>query len=77
MADKNGDFTTEFSTATMPSGQHAVQAACGPTLNAALDILLVSEVGTSGPTVTMILLFLLVAGWLLGRGATLAKGSEK
>ena len=77
VADKNGDFTTEFSTATMPSGQHAVQAACGPTLNAALDILLVSEVGTSGPTVTMILLFLLVAGWLLGRGATLAKGSEK
>jgi hypothetical protein len=74
VANNNGDFTTKFSTATMPSGQHKVQALCGPTLNAALDILLVSEVGTPGPTVTMILLLLLVVGWLLGRGVSL-KGS--
>ena len=75
VADKEGDFKTTFSTATFDSGQHAVQAFCGPILNAALDIVLVSEVGTAGPTVTMILLLLLTVVWL--QGGWLASRSAK
>lgn len=77
VADKNGDFTSSFSTASIPSGQHPVRAVCGPTLTAALDILLVSEVGTPGATVTLILLFLLVIGWWLARGISSQKGGAR
>ncbi|MCP9272079.1 hypothetical protein [Mycolicibacterium arenosum] len=77
-ANTDGDFTTQFSTGTTPAGQHSVQAVCGPTLNALLDIVLVSEVGTQGPAVVMIMLFLLVFGWVLLRGgAPSKKGSVR
>lgn len=67
--DKIGDFTTKFSTGTTPAGQHSVEAVCGPTLTALLDIVLVSEVGTQGPAVVVIMLFLLVFGWVMLRGS--------
>jgi hypothetical protein len=65
VADGEGDFQTKFSTGTTPAGKHMIEALCGPTLNAALDIVLVSEVGTpAGPTMAIILMFLLMIGWL-------------
>lgn len=79
VADKKGDFQTTFSTGTTPAGQHSVQAICGPTLSALLDIVLVSEVGTPGPAVVMILLVMLTVGWLLlrGRATAAAKGTKR
>ena len=64
VANSQGGFQTTFPTGTIPAGQHAVVALCGATLNAVLDIVLVSEIGTPAATVAMILLFLLMIGWL-------------
>ena len=52
-----------------------VEAVCGPTLTAALDIVLVSEVGTpAGPTMAIILMFLVMIAWLQrGRLVSAAK----
>jgi hypothetical protein len=75
VANEKGDFHTTFATGTTPAGKHTVQATCGPTLNAVLDIVLVSETGSPAPTIAMILLFLLMIGWLQrGRLASAAKG---
>ena len=74
VANGEGDFNTKFSTGTTPAGQHTVEALCGPTLSALLDIVMVSEVATPGPSVVVILLFLLTFGWLLLRGRAAAVG---
>lgn len=76
VADDTGDFQTTFSTGTTPAGKHSVQAICGPTLSALLDIVLVSEVGTPGPAVIMILLIALTFGWLLLRGRSTSAPKE-
>lgn len=74
VANEKGEFHTTFATGTTPAGKHTVQATCGPTLNAVLDIVLVSETGSPAPTIAMILLFLLMIGWLQrGRIASAAK----
>jgi hypothetical protein len=65
VADSNGDFKTTFSTATIPAGQHDVQALCGPTLNALLDLILVSKVGSPIGAAVILLLVLLVVAWLV------------
>lgn len=77
-ADENGAFTTTFSTGTTPVGQHSVQALCGATLNAVLDIVLVSDVGTPAPALVIILLFLLlIAGLQSGVLTSATKGSVR
>jgi hypothetical protein len=65
VADSQGGFKTTFSTATITAGQHDVQALCGPTLNALLDMILISKVGSPIGAAAMLLLVLLLVAWLL------------
>jgi hypothetical protein len=77
VADGNGAFSTTFSTGTTPAGQHQVQALCGPTLNAVMDIVLVSSIGTPAATMATLVLFLLMVGWLQrGRLATAVQADD-
>ena len=62
-ADQNGGFRTALTTDSMEIGPHQVTAECGETLAAPLDVVLVSSVGTSTSTVTVIVFFLLVGVW--------------
>lgn len=80
VADAKGNFATDFSTGTTPAGRNDVQAKCGPTMNALLDIVLVSEVGTLAPSMVVVLLFLVAFGWIVlrsSRAAAAGGGSEQ
>ncbi|MEU0544162.1 hypothetical protein [Nocardia sp. NPDC005978] len=65
-ARADGGFDTTLTTGTTEIGHHDVTAECGPKLAAALDVVLVSEVGGGAATATVLLFFLLIGGWFYG-----------
>ncbi|WP_297628548.1 hypothetical protein [Nocardia sp.] len=62
----DGGFDATLPTGATDIGQHQVTAECGPKLAAALDVVLVSQVGGSAATATVLLFFLLIGGWFYG-----------
>ncbi|MBL1078553.1 hypothetical protein JK358_29520 [Nocardia sp. 2] len=65
-ARADGGFDARLATGDTAIGHHQVTAACGRTLAAPLDIVLVSRVGGATTTATVLLFFLLIGGWFYG-----------
>jgi hypothetical protein len=59
-ANSQGDFTAALATSSLHVGQYQVTAHCGPTLEAAFDVVLVAQVGQDGTTVVSVIFFILV-----------------
>jgi hypothetical protein len=59
-ANSQGDFTAALDTSALHVGQYQVTAHCGPTLEAAFDVVLVAQVGQDGTTVVSVIFFILV-----------------
>jgi hypothetical protein len=66
VAGPAGGFEAPLATGAVDVGRHQVTAKCDRTLNAPLDIVLVSEVDGGTSTLTVILLFLLLGVWFYG-----------
>ncbi|MRH89178.1 hypothetical protein GFY24_17260 [Nocardia sp. SYP-A9097] len=65
-ARSDGGFDATLPTGATEIGHHEVTAECGPKLAAALDVVLVSQVGGGAATATVLLFFLLIGGWFYG-----------
>jgi hypothetical protein len=59
-ANAQGDFSAPLQTSALHVGQYQVLAHCGPTLEAAFDVVLVAQVGQDGTTVVSVIFFILV-----------------
>ncbi|HEX4588211.1 MAG TPA: hypothetical protein VH185_09660 [Mycobacterium sp.] len=66
MTDPSGGFQVALTTASVDIGHHEVTAQCGDTLNAPLDVVLVSRVGTGAATMMVIVFFLVTGVWFYG-----------
>jgi hypothetical protein len=65
-ADPGGGFTLVLDTTALAVGRHDVTADCGGAKNVALNVVLVSRVGTGAATSTLILILLLSGLWYFG-----------
>jgi hypothetical protein len=66
VTDPSGGFQVALTTASVDIGHHEVTAQCGDTLNAPLDVVLVSRVGTGAATMMVIVFFLVTGVWFYG-----------
>jgi hypothetical protein len=66
LTDPQGTFEVALATGSLGVGRHYVSAECGETKNVALDVVLVSRVGTGAATTTLILLFMVSGVWYFG-----------
>jgi hypothetical protein len=67
VADQKGTFVVALATDSLGIGHHDVKADCGKTKEIALDVVLVSRVGTGAATTTLILIFMVSGIWYFGR----------
>jgi hypothetical protein len=66
VADQQGTFAVALATDSLGIGHHDVKADCGQTKEVALDVVLVSRVGTGAATTTLILIFMVSGVWYFG-----------
>jgi hypothetical protein len=66
ITDQTGTFEVALATSALGVGRHYVSAECGKTQNMALDVVLVSRVGTGAATTTLILIFMVSGVWYFG-----------
>ncbi|MFG1792436.1 hypothetical protein [Nocardia sp. NPDC049149] len=65
-AGADGAFEVPLATGAVDVGRHEVQAKCGRTLVAPLDVVLVGSIGAGTSTLTVILFFLVLGSWYYG-----------
>jgi hypothetical protein len=58
---QRGTFVAPLDTSNLSVGQYQVQAHCGPVLDAAFDVVLISQDGQDGSTLVIIIFFLFIA----------------
>jgi hypothetical protein len=66
LSDQQGTFAVALATGSLGIGHHDVIADCGETKNLALDVVLVSRVGTGAAMTTLILIFMVSGVWYFG-----------